>query len=126
MRRSNRIWEEIQLVGLWFHLDYDTDNFSWIRILNFPLRNRPEHPATDILLKIPYQYPVVPPEHFFLDRHLNLGSHYSNSFNELGHKGWAQYCLHLDGWKPSSRNILDGDSLITVLECIKTILDMHS
>lgn len=127
--RAQRITEEAKIISSRFPVEFDDDNFDYISVQNFPLNRSWSQPTTSMLIKIPEDYPSTPPVHFFMKQGLTYKgrcpSHYfkDNSFNELEEYGWGKYCIHVTGsWCPT-QNILDGDSLITYLELVKTVLD---
>ena len=130
--RDKRILQEASVIRMRYPVKIDKDNLNYIMVKKFPLSRDYSQPTTSVFIEIPSGYPQVPPVHFYMKKSLTYKgrcpTHYfkedSRVFNnKLSHLGWGKYCLHIKGsWRPSS-NILDGDSLITFLELIKTVLD---
>ena len=126
--RKQRVLKEASIVSKRYVLELDDENLDYFAVKKFPLNKHFSQSTTTLLIKIPAGYPETPPIHFFLKKGITYKgrhpSHYfeDHSFNELRNLDWSKYCIHLKSWRPSS-NILDGDSLITYLELIKTVLD---
>jgi len=130
--KKKRILQEVSQISMRHPVQIDDNNLNYITVMKFNLNKHFSQRTTSLLIEIPSGYPQVPPIHFYMQKTLTYKgrcpTHYfkedSSLFNnKLSHLGWGKYCLHIKGsWRPSS-NILDGDSLLTFLELIKTVLD---
>jgi len=130
--KKKRILQEVSKISMRYPVQIDDNKLNYIMVMKFQLNRFFSQPTTSLLIKIPAGYPETAPTHFFMKKSLTYKGkcpeHYfkedSSVFNnKLSHLGWGKYCLHIEGsWRPSS-NILDGDSLISFLELIKTVLE---
>jgi hypothetical protein len=130
--QARRVYQEALLLARQFGVvDYDEEDGQWVRIPEFPLPEGWGRPVTELLLVLPSGYPHMPPNGFFIDRHLRTqsGHRIDHCFEERGEynpyaaKGWAWFCIHLDrqAWRPTG-DILHGDNLVKLAMLIRAIL----
>ena len=121
-----RFMLEIELLRLRYGEVYcDDDLVKWVHILEFDLPDGWDRKTTELLIEIPPVYPNTPPYDFFIDQRLKTKdgrtpSHYEQN-SRYKKEGWAWLCLHIQSWKPHN-NVVDGDNLLKVCECIYTEL----
>lgn len=130
-KRKQRIQQEVILLARRFlEVDYDDEDFGWIRIPKFELPDGWSKRYTALLILLPPAYPDVPPDGFYIDKGLATKSgkppsHYfqGRDHNRLYDKNWAWYCIHAekDNWQPSA-NLLKGDNLLKYIELIRAVL----
>lgn len=126
--RMQRIMQEAVLTAARYSQTHrakvDTDAGRWVVIYDFPLPSGYNYSKTDILILLPPNYPLTPPDWFYLDPGLRRRDgkppHY---FHEdirkaPGIKGWAAGCLHIRSWMIRN-DPLDGHSLLTVCQLIE-------
>jgi hypothetical protein len=124
--RDRRVDAEVALLRRWFRrLAYDDIGRNWVMLPRYDLPRGFNRRATPVLILIPADYPVVPPDGIFVDMGLNIPGHYfqeKGPRNPFGDKDWAWLCAHLDkrGWRPSA-DLVGGDNLATLLELYTTI-----
>jgi len=127
---QQRLFKEFQLLSKDFMIEFDDDNYFYVKINRVPLVSGYSQRFTSVLIKIPKGYPTVAPEHFFLKKSLTYKGRTpahmfkDNSFNELSKIGWAKFCVHPKkrAWRPS-QNISKGDSLVSFLDLVRSVLD---
>lgn len=114
-----RILQEINLLrGKYGALEYD-QNAGWILFKEFKLPIGWNREVTELLVVIPSGYPSTPPDNFFVPVGFLLASgvqagNYSEGPSHLG-KQWGQFSYHNDSdWHPS-KNILEGDNLLSFM-----------
>lgn len=116
---------EVELLRLVYdQVDFD-DLARWVHILEFDLPPGWDRETTGLLIEIPPAYPATPPCDFFIDQKLKTkdGRTPEHYYQDSKHKkqGWAWLCLHIKGWEPRA-NVVDGDNLLKVAQCIYTQL----
>lgn len=116
---------EIEELNLRYRsLDFD-DSGNWVYIPQFDLPPGWNRRTSELLIEIPAAYPATPPDGFFIDRKLRTkdGGKPGHYFEDCKYtkQGWAWLCLHIENWKPHT-NVVDGDNLLKVTECIYTEL----
>ncbi len=119
---------------------YDDEEGTWVIIHDFALPQGYNYDTTDLLLVLPPNYPLSPPDWFYVDNNLRLqnGKRLEHVFyDSLTHdpnrqrieppqrKGWTGCCLHFRSWKPTN-DPLTGHSLLSVCELIKEALKRWS
>ena len=114
-----RILQEIEILQKQYgELEYDP-NGSWILFKKFKLPPGWYREETELLVKIPSGYPSTPPDNFYVPVGFKLANGkpinaYTESHPFLN-KQWGQFSYHIDGeWSPS-KNILEGDNLISFM-----------
>jgi hypothetical protein len=129
--RMQRIAEEVLLLAWHFgEIEYDDQHGRWVMLPRFPLPPRIGRPDCALLIKLPLEYPAVPPHGVFVDRDLPLDQHYfpaGSRFNPHSREGWAWLCLHAkeddpSAWQPAAR-AADGDNLLVLLALVRALLD---
>lgn len=130
--RLRRIFQEAALAACLFsqskRVEVDPDEGRWVLIYDFPLPQGYNRPMTHILIRLPPNYPLTPPDWFYLDRGVRRADgrppHYFEDDHipqELRQKGWAGGCLHIREWRPGA-DPLWGHSLLTVCKLIADAL----
>jgi len=116
---------EVELLRLRYgEVGFD-DLAKWVHILRFDLPRGWDRKTSGLLIEIPPVYPSTPPYDFFIDQEIRTkngrtpGHYYPDCKYEK--EGWAWLCLHIRNWRPHP-NVVDGDNLLTVTECIYTQL----
>lgn len=92
----------------------------WVVIYDFILPPRLyNYDTVDILVELPPDYPLTPPQWFYTDPGLRRrdGRKPSHYFDRDHHKGWAAGCLHIRTWEPAAHP-LHGHSLLSVAKLI--------
>ncbi len=121
-----RFMLEIELLRLRYGQVYcDNDLSKWVHISRFNLPYGWNRKTTELLIEIPPTYPHTPPYDFFIDPDLKTKdgrtpSHYEEN-SRYKKQGWAWLCLHIQNWSPH-HNVVDGDNLLTVCQCVYTEL----
>ncbi|MFQ3611927.1 MAG: E2/UBC family protein [Fimbriimonadales bacterium] len=142
--RLQRITSECVLCAISYSqtksAQYDDVEGTWVVISDFPLPEGYNYETTDILILLPPNYPLSPPDWFYVDHNLRLrnGKRLSHVFYDLTshdpnrqrmeppqQKGWTGCCLHIRSWKPAN-DPLSGHSLLSVCELIKGALERWS
>jgi hypothetical protein len=130
-----RITQEVALLRLRFkRVAYDDLGYRWVHLPAFELPDGWSKRQTELLLVVPPAYPQLPPDGFFLDQRLTTRrgrtpGHYfqqQGRQNPYADRGWAWYCIHLDGsprggWHASA-DVLQGDNLLSYIEVIRLVL----
>lgn len=116
---------EVELLRLRYGQVGFDDVAKWVHILRFDLPKGWDRKTTGLLIEIPPAYPSTPPYDFFIDQRIRTKEgrtpkHYYQD-SKYKEQGWAWLCLHIQSWRPHP-NVVDGDSLLTVTECIYTQL----
>jgi hypothetical protein len=104
-------------------------NRWWLYLPAFRLPPGWRQSVTPILVTVPPNYPAACPDGFFLsnelrDIHGRTPAHYfeqRSAHNPLTSKGWAWFCVHPVGWRPSY-DIRDGDSVAKYLTLIHLVM----
>jgi hypothetical protein len=102
---------------------------AWVIVMDFPLPRGYSRTVSDLAIRLPDDYPNVPPDGFFLDGGLELmGGGIPHYFEAQGpfvmgwtvpplpnrrDEKWAWACLHIRQWRPAA-NAVRGDCLVTV------------
>ena len=127
--RERRITLEAALLRREYAVEVDDLNFRWIRICDVETPVFFDDRNIDVLLDIPPGYPMIPPPDFYLPLGLTVGGRPLEEMNphyhpegRYRHKGWASYCLLFESWSPRA-GLWNGDSLITVVDIVKGILE---
>jgi len=114
-----RILQEIEILQKQYgELEYDP-NGSWIVFKKFKLPPGWYRDETELLVNIPSGYPSTPPNNFYVPVGFKLANGkpinaYTESQTFLN-KQWGQFSYHIDGeWNPS-KNILEGDNLVSFM-----------
>lgn len=97
----------------------------WVQLPEFYLPTGWRQLTTPILVTVTDHYPSAPPDGFFLSNELRdsrgcAPSHYfedRSAHNPLSARGWAWFCIHAEGWRPSY-DIRDGDSIYKYLTLV--------
>ena len=116
---------EVELLRLRYGQVDSDDLVKWVHILRFDLPRGWDRKTSGLLIEIPPVYPSTPPYDFFIDQKIRTkdGREPGHYYPDCRHKkeGWAWLCLHIRNWR-SHPNVVDGDNLLTVTECIYTQL----
>jgi hypothetical protein len=135
VQRKKRVQQEIALLRReGYRVAWDDDEGSWVVIWDFQLPAGLGRPTTHLLLRVPDDYPTVPPYGIHVDPGLQLpahyfqykGMHYPQREKEAGEKGWAWYCFkafgHRGGWSPSAR-AAEADNLLRYLRLTRLLME---
>lgn len=139
-QRLSRIAKECALSAVHYsttrRASYDDEDGSWAIIHDFPLPKGYNYDSTDVLVLLPEDYPLTPPDWFYVDNNLRLADgrgpehlfyedaiHIDPNEPLEGQQhpqliGWTACCLHIVEWKPAG-DPLKGHSLLSVCELIK-------
>jgi hypothetical protein len=111
-------------------VSYDDEDFTWIRIEEFPLPEHFQQKTSRLLLYLPgvHRPVTIPPLSFYLDSNLVTadGRTPAHVFNDasrhealdLTHQGYAYYCLLIPVWRPTA-DVVSGDTLVGVTNRIR-------
>lgn len=105
------------------------DNLEFVFIPRYPMPRKWGGRETSLLIAIPKQYPLKPPNGFFLSKGCR-GSHiFSHNLydqtQDYRKEGWNWYCVHCDdGWVPG-KDALDEHNLWTFLKVVRTSLTIN-
>ena len=106
-----------------------TKDLEFLFIPRYPLPRKWGARETPILIRLPPQYPDVPPRGFFLSSKLRGPHVFSrnayDSSEDFSQYGWNWYCALCDGgWKPG-KSPLDDNNLWTFLKVVRTSLTIN-
>jgi len=115
----DRILQEVKLLQKQYGVVENDSDGKWVLIKNYQLPKGWNKDQTDILINIPAGYPATPPNNFFVPVGLRLTNGANiNAYTEPHlhwNKDWGQFSYHSDGdWIPS-KDMLDGDTLLTFM-----------
>ena len=126
-----RILSEIAILAVRFgEVNFDEQGLEWVHIPVFELPTGWNQASTELLIDLPFTYPEVPPDGFYIEKNLaplngNSLEHYfqHHEVNRHDHLDWAWYCIHPAkfSWQPSA-DITQGDNLVKYLELIRLAL----
>ncbi len=125
-----RLEGEAQFISQLYRQDaragYDAEIGRWyVYLPEFRLPRGWQQESSPIIVTVTDYYPQVPPDGFYLSNNLcdvngRTPAHYfetTSAHNPLTHKGWAWFCVHPTGWKPTI-DVRDGDSVAKYLTLI--------
>jgi hypothetical protein len=124
MNRLDRIRQEAVLTAARFsetkRVRVDPDG-RWAVLYDFRLPPLFNYRTVDVLIELPPDYPLTPPQWFYTDPGLRRSDggpmpHYLES-RAVRKAGWAACCLHVRTWRPAP-DPLRGHSLLTVGQLI--------
>jgi hypothetical protein len=134
VQRKRRVQQEVALLKrAGYKVAWDDEEGSWVVIWNLALPDGLGRATTNLLLRIPDDYPAVPPYGIHVDPGLTLpshyfqyrGMHYPEREREAGQKGWAWYCFkaagHRGGWEPSAQPA-EADNLVRYIHLTRLLL----
>ncbi len=93
---------------------------GWVILYDFILPpGLYNYETVDILIELPPDYPLIPPQWFYTDPGLRRrdGRDLQHYFEHRLRNGWAAGCLHIRTWQPGP-DPLHGHSLLTVGQLI--------
>ena len=123
LKHHNRVIGELELISSHFGpLEF---NNSIVLVEDFNLPRGFNRESSKLLIVLPDDYPEMPPEDLYIQRHLKKNrktpEHYFE--NDYGDKsirklGYAWYSIHFTEWSPSFRSIIRGDNLLTAVNAL--------
>ena len=123
LKHHNRVIAELELVSSHFGpLEF---NNNIVVIERFDLPRNFNRQASRLLIALPDDYPEMPPEDLYIQKHLKkngkIPEHYfEDDFgdNNIRRMGYAWYSIHFTKWNPSFRSIIKGDNLLTAINAL--------
>lgn len=127
---KKRIQAEIKLLRKKYQIEFAENNQGYLAVIDFPFGKEWSENKAELLIRIPENYPFCQPSVYYVKKTMLLKnkilSHYLDPlpYNELLSFNWMKFRIERDGkpWMPSFY-ILEGDSLLTTIELIKSNLD---
>ncbi|MBN2212277.1 MAG: hypothetical protein JW709_12840 [Sedimentisphaerales bacterium] len=114
--------KHLQLISYAHRLTIE-DNYKWVIVHGFVLPPNFNITLTDVLLRIPSDYPLSPPgigsARCYLPKHLRFNGRKMRDLHETSGPGWgdwAWFCYEYVNWNPHR------DDLIKTLEMIRADL----
>jgi len=123
LKHPNRVMGEVELVSSHFGPVEFIGDIVLIERFNLPRGFNRQ--TSELLITLPYDYPEIPPEDLYIQKHLKKnggkpGHYYENGYGDdnIRKLGYAWYSIHFTEWSPSLRSIIRGDNLLTAVNAL--------